>query len=50
MIQALRQSGKNNIDYLFYPEFDHSLNLSFDDKATETILLDIQKWILKIAN
>ena len=50
MIQVLRQSGKNNIDYLFYPESDHSLNFSFDDKATEIVLLDIQRWILKIAN
>ena len=50
MIQALRQSGKTNIDYLFYPEYDHSLNLSFDDKAAETVFLDIQRWILKIAN
>jgi len=48
MVQALKQLGKNNIDYLFYPEYDHSLNLSFDDKATEIVFSDIQKWIQKI--
>ena len=49
MVEALRQSGKNNIDYLFYPEYDHSLNLAFDDKATEIVLRDMQKWIQKTA-
>jgi dipeptidyl aminopeptidase/acylaminoacyl peptidase len=47
MIQALKQYGKNNIDYLFYPEYDHALNLSFDEKATEIVLNDIQVWIMK---
>ena len=50
MINALRQSGKNNIDYLFYQEYDHSLNLSSDYKSVEAVLLDIQRWMLKIAN
>ena len=48
MIQMLNQYGKNNIDYLFYPEYDHALNLSFDEKATEIVLNDIQVWIHKI--
>jgi len=48
MIETLKQSGKNNIDYLYYPEYDHSLNLSFDNEAAEIVLHDIQKWIQKI--
>lgn len=47
MIQLLKESGKNNIDYLFYPEYDHSLNFSFDDKSVEVVLQDIQTWIQK---
>ena len=50
MVQALRQSGKNNIDYLFYPEYDHALNFSFDDKSADAVLFDIRRWLFKIAN
>ena len=50
MVQALKQSGMNNIEYLFYPEYDHSLNLSFDDKATEVVFKDIQKWLQRTTN
>jgi len=50
MFQALKQLGKNNIDYLFYPEYDHTLNFSLDDKSVEIVLQDVQKWIQKIIN
>ena len=47
MVETLKQSGKDNIDYLFYPEYNHNLNFSIDDKAVGIVLHDIQKWIRK---
>ena len=50
MIQTLKQSGKDNIEYLFYPEHDHTLNFSSNDESTEIVLQDIHKWIQKITD
>jgi len=48
MVNALKQSGKDNIDYIYYPEYDHSLNFSLENKSVEVVLKDIQKWIQRI--
>ena len=48
MVNELKQAGKSNIDYYFYPEYDHSLNFAVDEKAYERVMNDMQKWVQKI--
>ena len=48
MVGKLREIGKSNIDYYFYPEYDHSLNVSEDETAREKVISDIRNWIQKL--
>ena len=48
MVEKLREMGKSNIDYYFYPEYDHSLNVSEDETAREKVISDIRNWIQKL--
>jgi pimeloyl-ACP methyl ester carboxylesterase len=45
MVRALQASGKTNIDYYFYPGYNHSLNLSSDDNSSEKVIEDIKNWL-----
>ena len=45
MVNELKHEGKDNIDYYFYPEYDHSLNLWNEDNAEE-VIADIRRWLL----
>lgn len=45
MVERLKEEGKSNITYLFYPEHNHSLNLSMDDGSSEKVIRDIKLWL-----
>jgi esterase/lipase len=48
MIEYLKKIGKKNIDYIFYNDLDHSLNISTGDENTNQVLIDISTWIERI--
>lgn len=48
MVDELKLEGKRNIDYYFYPEYDHSLNFGTNEEAYKKVMSDIQKWVQKI--
>ena len=45
MVNALKKKGKNNFDYIFYPEYDHALHLSDGDDPSGTVIGDINNWL-----
>lgn len=45
MVETLKKSGKSNITYYFYPEYNHSLNLSVEDGSSEKVIVDIKNWL-----
>jgi pimeloyl-ACP methyl ester carboxylesterase len=47
MVKSLQAKGKTNIDYYFYPGYDHSLNLSSDDNSSKKVIKDIKNWLGK---
>lgn len=47
MVESLREKGKHNIDYYFYPEYNHSLHLSDEDDLSEKVINDIKNWLRK---
>ena len=48
LVELLRDEGKDNIDYFFYPDYDHSLNLSVDGDSSRQVIKDANEWLLKI--
>jgi pimeloyl-ACP methyl ester carboxylesterase len=49
MVSSLQAKGKTNIDYYFYPGYDHSLNLSDKNPSSEKVIEDIKNWLSKKA-
>jgi alpha-beta hydrolase superfamily lysophospholipase len=49
MVSSLQAKGKTNIDYYFYPGYDHSLNLSDKNPSSEKVIEDIKNWLIKKA-
>ncbi len=45
MVDSLKKTGKNNIDYYFYPDHDHALNLSLADNSASLVIDDIKNWL-----
>lgn len=47
MMELVKNGKKKNITYLFYPGYDHSLNLSAADNSADFVLNDIRRWLSK---
>ena len=45
MVLALRRSGKQNIEYLFYEKLDHGLNNSAGQNKTKKVVVDMNAWL-----
>lgn len=45
MAAELKAKGKTNIDYVLYPGYNHSLNLSLPDSSADLVIADIRAWL-----
>ncbi|GKX64490.1 alpha/beta hydrolase family protein [Pragia fontium] len=48
MIEILQGAGKNNIDYLFYPELDHVLQDKEGNSQMSEVAKEINIWLKKV--